>query len=180
MDKTELNMAQQLAAAAKKFQLQQTGRAPTKVTVIISEDTLVVTLHEALSPAEQALAKNAEGAANLREYHQQLFRNSVGSLRKDIERITGRKVREAAAEVDPGTGSVIHAFTTGTTVQVFLLADSVPSEISAQQLLSRAEQQAPAERDEPLRPRLHPSNYPSHVDVRSALHPVTPIGSDTV
>jgi hypothetical protein len=29
-------------------------------------------------------------------------------------------VREAAAEIDPGTGSVIHAFTTSTTVQVFL------------------------------------------------------------
>ena len=80
----------------------------------------MVTLHEALSPAEQALATSPEGAANLREFHQQLFRNSVGSLRKEIERITGRKVREAAAEIDPGTGSVVHAFTTGTTVQVFL------------------------------------------------------------
>jgi len=132
MDKTELTVAQQLVEAARTFQMQLTGRAPTNVTVVMSEDSLVVTLHEAISPAEQALAKSAEGAANLREYHQQLFRNSVGSLRKDIERITGRKVREAAAEVDPGTGSVIHAFTTGTTVQVFLLADSVPSEISAQ------------------------------------------------
>jgi uncharacterized protein YbcI len=131
MDKTERTMVQLLADAARTFQLQQTGRAPTTVTVVISEDTLVVTLHEALSPAERALATSAEGAANLREYHQQLFRNSVGSLRKDIERITGRKVREAAAEVDPGTGSVSHAFTTGTTVQVFLLAASVPSEICA-------------------------------------------------
>ncbi len=131
MDKTERTMVQQLADAARTFQLQQTGRAPTTVTVVISEDTLVVTLHEALSPAEQALAKSTEGAANLREYHQQLFRNSVGLLRKEIERITGRKVREAAAEVDPGTGSVIHAFTTGTTVQVFLLAHSAVSEICA-------------------------------------------------
>jgi uncharacterized protein YbcI len=131
MDKTERTMVQQLADTARTFQLQQTGRAPTTVTVVISEDTLVVTLHEALSPAEQALAKSAEGAANLREYHQQLFRNSVGSLRKEIERITGRKVREAAAEVDPGTGSVIHAFTTGTTVQVFLLAHSAVSEVGA-------------------------------------------------
>jgi uncharacterized protein YbcI len=98
------------------------------VTVVISEDTLVVTLHEALSPAEQAMAKSAEGAANLREFHKELFRNSIASLRKEIERITGRKVREAAAEVDPGTGSVIHAFTTGTTVQVFLLTDSIPFE----------------------------------------------------
>ena len=128
MDKTELTMAQQLADAARNFQIQQTGRAPTTVAVVLSEDTLVVTMHEAFSPAEQALARSPEGAANLREFHRQLFRNSVGSLRKEIERITGRKVREAAAEVDPGTGSVIHAFTTGTTVQVFLLADSVLSE----------------------------------------------------
>ncbi len=58
MHKTERNMVQQLADAARTFQLQQTGRAPTTVTVVISEDTLVVTLHEALSPAEQALAKS--------------------------------------------------------------------------------------------------------------------------
>ena len=131
MDKTELTVSQQLADAARDFQIRQTGRAPSTVTVVMSEDTLVVTMHEALSPAEQSLATSAEGAANLREYHQQLFRNSVGSLRKEIERITGRKVREAAAEVDPGTGSVVHAFTTGTTVQVFLLADSIPSESCA-------------------------------------------------
>jgi hypothetical protein len=43
MDKTESTMAQELAAAARSFQLQQTGRAPKNVTVIISEDTLVVT-----------------------------------------------------------------------------------------------------------------------------------------
>ena len=123
MDKTKSTMTQQVAQAAKAFQLQQTGRAPSKVSVVIDENTLVVTLHEALSPAEQALATSPEGAANLREFHQQLFQNSVSSLRKEIERITGRKVREAAAEIDPGTGSVVHAFTTGTTVQVFLLDD---------------------------------------------------------
>jgi hypothetical protein len=70
------------------------------------------------------------GAANLREYHQQLFRNSVDLLRNEIERITGRKVREAAAEVDPGNGSVTHVFTTGTTVQVFLMDGTVPSQTS--------------------------------------------------
>ena len=131
MDKTESTVAQQLADAARDFQFQQTGRTPTRVTVVINEDTLVVTMHEALSPAEQALAGSPDGAANLRDFHKELFRNSVGSLQKEIERITGRKVREAAAEVDPGTGSVIHAFTTGTTVQVFLLADRIPSESSA-------------------------------------------------
>src|SRR6478609_1441 len=128
MDKIKPTVTELLAQAAREFQTKQTGRTPTNVTVVISEDTLVFTLHEVLSPAEQTLAKSAEGAANLREYHQQLFRNSVASLRQDIERITGRKVREAAAEVDPGSGSVTHMFTTGTTVQVFLMDGNVPSQ----------------------------------------------------
>ena len=121
MDKINPTVTEQLAQAARNFQTKQTGRAPTNVTVMMSEDTLVFTLHEVLSPAEQTLAKSAEGAANLREYHQQLFGNSVDSLRTEVERITGRKVREAAATVDPGTGSVTHVFTTGTSVQVFLM-----------------------------------------------------------
>ena len=65
----------------------------------------------------------------VQEFHRQLFRNSADSLRKEIKRITGRDVREAAAEIDSATGSVVHAFTTGTMVQVFLLAENGPAEI---------------------------------------------------
>jgi uncharacterized protein YbcI len=119
-------VAQQLAEAARTFQQEQTGRAPKAVTVVWSDDTLVVTLHDALSPAEQMLAKSTRGAADLQEYYRQLFRNSAGSLHQEIKRITGREVREAAAEIDPATGSIMHAFTTGTMVQVFLLAQRVP------------------------------------------------------
>ena len=129
MDKINPTITERLAQAARNFQTKQTGRAPTNVTVMMSDDTLVFTLHEVLSPAEQTLAKSAEGAANLREYHQHLFGNSVDSLRTEVERITGRKVREAAAEVDPGTGSVTHVFTTGTAVQVFLMDGSLPGDL---------------------------------------------------
>lgn len=43
-------------------------------------------------------------------------------MRQAIKRITGRQVREAAAEVETATGTVVHAFTTGAMVQVFLLS----------------------------------------------------------
>ena len=129
MDKINPIVTEQLAQAARNFQTKQTGRTPTNVTVVISEDTLVFTLHEVLSLAEQKLAQSAEGAANLREYHQQLFGNSVDSLRTEVERIMVRKVREAAATVDPGTGSVTHVFTTGTSVQVFLMDGKVPGDL---------------------------------------------------
>jgi hypothetical protein len=38
------------------------------------------------------------------------------------------EVREATAEVEPATGAVVQAFTTGTVVQVFLLAGNAATE----------------------------------------------------
>ena len=130
MDKPKLNetdskIAEQLAHVASRFQEQRTGHVPTAVTVVLLEDTLVVTLHDALTPAEKALAKTPAGAAQVQEFHRQLFANSMDELRQEIRRITGRQVREAAAEVEPASGTVVHAFTTGAMVQVFLLTPGV-------------------------------------------------------
>ena len=115
-------MAQQIAKAASEFQQQRTGLAPGAVTVVLSDQTLVITLHGALSSAEKALAKSAAGAAQVQEFHRQLFASSAEPLRREIKRITGVDVREAAAEVEPATGTVVQVFTSGTMVQVFLLA----------------------------------------------------------
>ena len=123
MDMSALTVAQQIGEAVKFFQQQSTGHAPSAVTVVLSDDTVVITLHDALSPAEKMLAAKPIGAAQVQEFHRQLFANSSSSLREEIKRITGRDVQEAAAEVETNTGSVVHAFTTGTMVQVFLFAD---------------------------------------------------------
>lgn len=131
MDKSETTMAQQVGLAASEFQQQGTGHAPKSVTVVLGEDTLVVTLHEALSPAEKILAKSPIGAAHVQEFHRQLFKSSSDSLRREIERIIGRDVCEAAAQVDPAAGSVLQVFSNGTVVQVFLLAASVPTATSS-------------------------------------------------
>ena len=56
MNETETEMAQQVAQVAMTYQKERTGHAPAAVTVILSEDTLVVTMHDALTPAEKALA----------------------------------------------------------------------------------------------------------------------------
>jgi len=126
MDKPNLTMAQQIAQAASAFEEQRTGHGPKSVTVVLSDDTLVVTLHGALSPAETALAKSPAGAAQVQEFHRQLFANASDSLRQEIKRITGVEVREAAAEIEAITGTVVKVFTTGTVVQVYLLARGVP------------------------------------------------------
>jgi uncharacterized protein YbcI len=129
MSKSNLTMARQIAQAAIAFEQRRTGNhMPKSVTVVLSEGTLVITLHEALSPAERALAKSPAGAAQVQEFHRQLFAGSSHSLRKEINRITGMEVREATAQVEPSTGAVVQAFTTGAVVQVFQLSGSAPTE----------------------------------------------------
>jgi uncharacterized protein YbcI len=128
MKKLDPTMAERVAQAVSVSQQRRTGFPPKAVTVVLSEDTLVVTLHDALSSAEKALARTPEGAAQVQEFHRELFKSSVDLLRQEIKRITGVAVGEAAAEVETTTGAVVHAFTTGTMVQVFQLAGKITAE----------------------------------------------------
>jgi len=128
MNPVQLTKAQQIGQAASAFEQQRTGHLPRSVNVVLNEDTLVITLHDALSPAEKALAKSAAGAAQLQEFHRQLFSNAAGAMRQEIKRITGVEVREGRAEVETMTGAVMQLFATGTVVQVFQLAGSVAAE----------------------------------------------------
>ncbi len=128
MKKPNSSLAQQIAQAAIAFQQQRTGHEPQSVAVVLSGDSLLITLHGALSPAEKAMARSPAGAAQVQDFHRQLFTNSADKLRQEIKRITGVEVREATAEVETTTGTVVQVFTTGTMVQVFLLAQGVPAD----------------------------------------------------
>ena len=119
-------VAQEIARAAIAFQRECTGRAPESVTVLLGEETLVVTLHEALSPAEQAMARTPEGAARVHEYHRQLFRTSGTALHQELERILGVEVEESRVEMKPALGRFDdEAFPAGALVQVFRLSQPV-------------------------------------------------------
>src|SRR5690606_1380837 len=111
-----------------KFHEKRTGHTPRSVTVVMVADTLVVTLHGALSPAEQALAQSLEGAEEVRKSHRELFASSVPVLRAEIKRITGVEVQEAVAEVEPTIGSVVQVFTSGAMVQMFQMAQGLPTD----------------------------------------------------
>ena len=137
MKPKDSTIEQELAKVASVFQLQRTGHAPKAVTVVLSEETLVLTLHDALTPAERALAQSPAGAAQVQEFHRQLFANSTDEMRQEIKRITGREVREAAAEVETATGTVVHAFTTGAMVQMFLLGKDAAAEAESESDLDR-------------------------------------------
>ena len=141
MEKLDPSVAQQIAQAAIAFQKKRTGHDPQSVAVVLSGDTLLITLHGALSPAEKTLSQSPEGAAQVQEFHRQLFANSADELRQEIKRITGVEVREATTEVETTTGTMVQVFTTGTMVQVFLLAQGVPASSWSGNLLRDVAQQ---------------------------------------
>ena len=121
MSDANVRVKQELADAARAQQQLMTGRTPTTASASLSGDTLVLTLHGALTPAEQALRQRPDGSSQVEEFHRRLFDTASGTIRQEIKRITGREVRESALEIDSGTGAVIHSFNCGTIVQVYLL-----------------------------------------------------------
>ncbi|MHC5111614.1 MAG: Na-translocating system protein MpsC family protein [Planctomycetota bacterium] len=119
MDESESSRPRLIAQAAWAFEQRTTGRSPSSVTVVLIENSVVITLRGTLSPAEIALAKSQESATQLRELHRQLFTTAAEPLRLEIREIIGVDVREATAEVEISTGTV---------VQVFTLAHAVPAD----------------------------------------------------
>lgn len=118
-DSMSASLTKELAKLALTMQAERTGHEPKAVTVVASDETVVLTLHEALTPAEKLLARTEDGAAKVEQYHRALFAVSCDELRSEIQRLTGRRVREAAVVAEPATGAIVHAFTSGTMVQIF-------------------------------------------------------------
>ena len=94
-------MSKELADIALAMQSERTGHTPKAVTVVASDETVVVTLQEALTPAEKILVRTEAGASKVEDYHRALF--------------------EAAVVMEPASGALVHAFTSGTMVQIFQL-----------------------------------------------------------
>jgi len=129
MGKSSSTIEERIAQVASAFEQQRSGHTPKSVNVVLNEDMLVIAMRGVLSPAEKALARSPAGAAQIQEYHRQLFANASDPLRQELKKIIGVEVGEATAEIETITGAVTHAFVTGAVVQVFLLAHSIPAEI---------------------------------------------------
>ncbi|MGA2035182.1 MAG: Na-translocating system protein MpsC family protein [Thermoguttaceae bacterium] len=107
MEKLDSTVAHQIAQAVSDFEQRRTGRLPKSVTVVLDQNTLLITLHGALSPAEKALATSPAGAAEVQDFHRQLFNNSADSLRQEIRRIAGLELGKANVELGFEVGADI-------------------------------------------------------------------------
>jgi uncharacterized protein YbcI len=121
MDNSQWAAGQKIAQAARAVERRRTKHGREWVAVFMNEDTIVIALHASLTAAETALAQSPAGATQVRDFHRQLFADGTASLLREIKSITGMEVRDATAEIDPTTGSVVQVFTTDTATEEFLL-----------------------------------------------------------
>lgn len=122
------SLARRVARAAGTFEHLLTGRAPVSVTVVASGDSLVVTLHECLSPVERDLhADGGWGRERVESYHRRLFEHSCAPFRSHLRETTGVSLESAISHVDRTTGSVLKTFATSPNVEVFLLGHGLPA-----------------------------------------------------
>jgi uncharacterized protein YbcI len=128
MEKPSSSMAQQIAEAAGASEQLRTGHGPRSVTVVMSEETPVITLHGALSAAERALHRRRRRRRRSSTFIDSYLHTRPTRYAERSKKITGVGVSEANAEVETKTGTVVHDFTTGTMVQVFLLAHDIPAD----------------------------------------------------
>jgi uncharacterized protein YbcI len=127
MDEPRGTIGQQIARAARAFEVRRTKHERKWVAVFMNEDTVVIALHGCLTAAEKALAQSPAGAARVQEFHRRLFSTVSAPLLRTIKGITGMDVRGATAEIEPTTGSVVQVFTTDTPGEEFLLAPRGPA-----------------------------------------------------
>jgi uncharacterized protein YbcI len=119
VDQLQRTIGQRIAWAARAFEKRCTKHGRKWVAVFMYEDTIVIALHGSLTAAENALAQSPAGVACVREFHRRLFTNASAGLLQKIKSITGMKVRDTTAEIEPTTGSVVQVFTTDTIGESF-------------------------------------------------------------
>jgi uncharacterized protein YbcI len=121
-------IAQQLARSACVSEKRQAMQGRNWVVVFLNEKTIVIALHGSLTEAESSQLQSPAGAARVREFHRQLFKNKSAPLIRQIKRLTGMEVLDSTVEFEPETSSVVHLITTNTVGEEFLQAITSPVE----------------------------------------------------
>ena len=121
MDHLHGTIGQQIARAAHLLEKRRSMQGRKWEAVFMNEDTILIALHGSLTAAEKIVAQSPAGAAEVLDFHRQLFTNASDTLRQQIKCITGMEVCATTGEIDPAIGSVVHLFTTDTVVQEFPL-----------------------------------------------------------
>jgi uncharacterized protein YbcI len=110
-NKTKGQAEAQISEAIIKFEKEYMGRGPTETKTYIIKDMVFVRLKGVLTPAEEQLAKTAEGAELIKRTRVQLLEGARILLENIISDITACQVKSLHTDISTKTGERIIIFT---------------------------------------------------------------------
>jgi uncharacterized protein YbcI len=111
MPRTIGQVEAEIAASLIQFEKDFLGRGPKETKAYIIEDMILIRLKGVLTPAEQQLAKNAEGTELIKRLRSNLLEQARELLSGTIEKITGLGVTSLYTDISTKTGERIILFT---------------------------------------------------------------------
>ena len=110
-DRTKGQVEAQISEAIIKFEKEYMGRGPMETKSYIIKDMVFVRLKGVLTPAEEQLAKSAEGAHLIKRTRVQLLEGARFLLENVISGITACQVKSLHTDISTRTGERIIVFT---------------------------------------------------------------------
>jgi uncharacterized protein YbcI len=110
-EKTQGQIEAEISEAIIQFEKEHMGRGPKEAKTYLMEDMIFIRLKGVLTPAEEQLAKTAEGADLIKKTRVQLLEGARVLLEKIIMDILGAQVKSMHSDISTKTGERVIVLT---------------------------------------------------------------------
>ncbi len=110
LDKTKGQLEAAISTLITKFEKENLGRGPKEVRTFIIHDLILVRLKGILTPAEEKLISEVDGAQIVKQIRRRLIESSRSILEKIIEEKLNAKVITLHTDISTRTGERIIIF----------------------------------------------------------------------
>lgn len=104
LNKTKGQLEADISVQIIQFEKEYLGRGPKEVKTFIIQDMILVRLKGILSPAEEKLAAETDGAQLVKEIRRRLIESSRKILENIIVELTNTKVKTLHTDISTRTG----------------------------------------------------------------------------
>ena len=110
IEQTKGQIESQISEAIIKFEKEYMGRGPMETKTYIIKDMIFIRLKGVLTPAEEQLAKTADGSELIKKTRIQLLEGARLLLENIISDIAGYQVKSLHTDISTKTGERIIIF----------------------------------------------------------------------
>ncbi len=110
LDKTKGQLEADISTLITKFEKENLGRGPKEIRTFIIQDLILVRLKGILTPAEEKLISEVDGAQIVKQIRRRLIESSRSILEKIIEEKLNAKVITLHTDISTRTGERIIIF----------------------------------------------------------------------